>query len=820
MYLSIRQHDLFRTLLMGFEIPYRGYIADVLMSRYPNESALENVLVVKNSSLHPSDPFFLRNTLPSACDHAKVQAMYDRFSTASTTTEIVAVDQDMPMVGALNIVTFALTSDFQFLYNLCSGYGAFCDLAEKYRYARNKLDHPGCRTLEERHLIPVLSFVKDICLALDDKYFIQKSKADILSEVNVLQQRRTIIPISKHNLNETPYPDSQIVCRNSEIEELKSFIYGNPGDLRKQHSRCVYGYGGVGKTALVIEVLKQIVQDINDNKTTNDYKPEYLFFYSAKKRQLRISDASGNIIEQQTRWHFETADELISLIHESLGLESFKGFHDEGLIVVDNLETLSVDERKKAKHFIESQTPAEMQFLLTSRNSEEYESNKKLSGFEISRDDTRGDTGGDVFVHAYIEENALDLQLAPSEIDELLKIAKGNTLVLVLCLRRLSKKLIDFSGLKADFSSVNVWKKFRDNIANLPPNAYESISDFMFKDTFEQIETVFTDTELFYKILKVFAVISDNGTDLSTICLLTECSYPEVEAAIDTLCSYLIVERNGITYSLNQFAETYIIQRFVPDSETFDSLSKEIEVRQHRIRESLEKLESDMKTRRPLANIMRDWHIITDSDRITAAKMYHLYGDVKAECNRGGRFKVQAALENFVEESIENEKITAHPFVKFQKARILRLIDSSNILQDKHTKEIRKSYLDAIYTIKTVDQYAVIQSTKSYAALLWLYGQFLSDQNETLDAIRILEDGKDAFENQSIMDTQYFQCLTLLGKQYLRYFQEDPSNRVGYLKRARIISRQLQNNRDVLGTAFKYAIALKNEIRKYDSVQC
>ena len=135
MYLSIRQHDLFRTLLMGFEIPYCGYIADVLMSTYPDASALENALNAKNASLHPSDHFFLRNTLPSACGHTKVQAMYDKFSTASTTTEIVAIDQEMPMVGALNIVTFALT----LLYNLCSGYSTFCDLAEKYRYARNKL---------------------------------------------------------------------------------------------------------------------------------------------------------------------------------------------------------------------------------------------------------------------------------------------------------------------------------------------------------------------------------------------------------------------------------------------------------------------------------------------------------------------------------------------------------------------------------------------------------------------------------------------------------------------------------------------------------
>ena len=31
MYLTIKQHDMFRTLLMGFEIPYRLYIAEIII---------------------------------------------------------------------------------------------------------------------------------------------------------------------------------------------------------------------------------------------------------------------------------------------------------------------------------------------------------------------------------------------------------------------------------------------------------------------------------------------------------------------------------------------------------------------------------------------------------------------------------------------------------------------------------------------------------------------------------------------------------------------------------------------------------------------
>ncbi len=61
-----------------------------------------------------------------------------------------------------------------------------------------------------------------------------------------------------------------------------------------------------------------------------------------------------------------------------------------------------------------------MQFIITSRNSEEYESNKKLAGFESDE--------GRKFVSEYIEENNLDLELSDEEVDEILNISKGNTL--------------------------------------------------------------------------------------------------------------------------------------------------------------------------------------------------------------------------------------------------------------------------------------------------------------------------------------------------------------------------------------------------------
>ena len=77
--------------------------------------------------------------------------------------------------------------------------------------------------------------------------------------------------------------------------------------------------------------------------------------------------------------HFQSADELIHLILSELSVDTFRQFKNEGLIIIDNLETLPVAERQKIKNFVDTQTPSEMQFILTSRNSEEYDANIKLA---------------------------------------------------------------------------------------------------------------------------------------------------------------------------------------------------------------------------------------------------------------------------------------------------------------------------------------------------------------------------------------------------------------------------------------------------------
>lgn len=809
MYLSIKQHDLFRTLLMGFEIPFRVHIAKVIISAYPSASSFESIMISKNGLLTPSSPQLLKDILPEACRRHTLQKTYQKFQAAVSSTEpIITEDIDLPMVGALNLATFALTEHFTGLYSLFGTYNTFCSQAELYRYCRNKLDHPGCRTLEDTHLIPVLSFVKDISYFLDDSCFLQKTREQLLAEVTALQQRRLPIPVKIHNFQEMPYSDLRIVCRDNEIQRIKNFVYGKPDDLRKQHSLCIYGYGGVGKTALVLEAMKQIVRDIQDQTTIGEYEPKYMLFFSAKKRKLALASETGRFLELQLRCHFETAAELISLVLSTLQVESLRKYHEDGLIVIDNLETLPLEERQKVKTFVETQTPSEMQFILTSRNSEDYESNYKLAGFDSD--------AGARFIKEYVAENALTVSLSEQEISQLLLLAKGNTLVLVLSLRRLSRNLSTIGMLQSEFVAQNAWKSLRSSLSKTPSNTYEVIGEFMYKDTFEHIESAFEGhAELFYKVLKVFAVIQGDSTDITTICLLTKETYPDVEAVIDILCNFLILEKNDTQLSLNGFAEKYIVGRFIPDAETYNKLSSEITLRQRQVKNDLEQLQRDMEGRSSLSKIMQDWLIISDIDRITAAKMYRLYGTVKDAFDHGGRFQFIGTFDEFLTKCEEAESMTAHPFVKYQKARIFQLVDKYNLLPQKHCEDIKKGFHDAIYSINALEQYSGIQQTKSYASLLWLFGQYLSDVHELQPAIRYLEESKTSFEEQHIGDQEYYQCVTKLGHVYLDFYLEDRVNRLTYLRRSREVARTLSQNWDDLGKARGYVGELRARLRAY-----
>jgi len=196
MYLTSAQHDQLRTLIMGFEIPYRSYIAEVILGTYHDKSSFSTALT--NVQLSNSQPA-LNNTIKNQIVKAQKNPdkLFDalQFANNSFASKSVAGEADVPMLGELNVLTYVFQQDFSLLINVFPCFSDFFSLARKYSYVRNKLNHPLCKILEDTDMIPVLNFMEEICKWLDWKYFWDKSKTDIIKRITALRTSQVVIPI-------------------------------------------------------------------------------------------------------------------------------------------------------------------------------------------------------------------------------------------------------------------------------------------------------------------------------------------------------------------------------------------------------------------------------------------------------------------------------------------------------------------------------------------------------------------------------------------------------------------------------------------------
>lgn len=816
MYLSTKEHDKLRTIVMGFEIPFRTYIAQKITLSYPDASsffsAIDQITLPDNAS----------QELKSKYGQMKSQFAYYyqlfEMTIQSSINKIVENDINVPDVGTL-VSTIKIFEPLFHDYTSCfSNYNTFIAQLDKYHYVRNKLDHPGCKTLDTEDMIPTLNFISDSCTYIGIEYeecFWDKPEYDIYQEIRSLESLNSSIPIPINNFSNIPFSDKKIVCRNKEIEDVKTFIYGIPNALRKKSSLCIYGYGGLGKTAIVTEVIKSIVQDISDNNTTNNYHPDFILFFSAKEEFLEISQTSGDILCQKQRQNFTTLEELETSIYNALNIESFANFNKTGIIVIDNLESIHEDERAKIYTFVESMSPISVQYIITSRNEENYQERMGISGFS--------NTNGKKFIHEYVEENNLDLSLSETEMEQLLESTKGNTLVLVLSLRRLSRKIATIEGITSDLSALPTVSNIVNEFSTIPLNGYDIISEFMFKNTFDELEKTFKEhADLLFSLLKIFAVYPNQEIDIYTICMLSDLSYLNINPYINLLCQYLILEKNGETYHLNSFAEKYIIQKLLPDSNTYEKLSMKIKSSINEINTELDNLNQDLNTNPNVRNIITDWAIEYDGDKIAAAKSYHIYQNTLSDCRTESHFHVSSAYESAIKEFSMLERTTMHPYVKYQKARALGIIDQTHLLQENLKEDIDKAYIDCIWSIKTNSLYQKIKSTKTYASILWIYGSFLLNKSDAaedkLAAIRYLEESVNCFQSLSVNDKEYYQCLTLLGNSYLDFFKI--TNNYAYFLKSKSIGNKLYKERFYYNNepqVKSIATKLNTEIRKMEN---
>jgi len=814
MFLSNKQHTQLRTLVMDFEVPYRTYVASEIVGKCRTIESFAVELTNRDAQTKQYNIFpkfsSIYGKIKSAPD--KTYEMLKNSKQAGD-KKIVEDDIDVPLVSYLNILILVFSDLFQSYLKQFYDLNDFWIQASEYHYVRNKLSHPACKTLDTTNQEKVVAFVETSNAFLKlygDSYYWLESANNIEKMAKAVATSTEINPVQINNFADMPFPDMSLVCRDEEIEEIKSFVYGKPGALRKKSSFCIFGYGGVGKTALALETIRHIVRDLIDGTTINAYSPDFVLFFSAKREELRVSATSGSIERNKLTASFSSVEELKQSIFAYLGIDDYSKLNKKGLIIIDNLESLTTAERRLLAEFVEEDSPQEVQYILTSRNEEGYQVRKSLAGFNDF-------SSGRKFIFDYIEENDFDLSFTDEEIKLLLDITKGNTLVLVLCLKRLEQRFDTLNSLQVDLTKTATITKLSKELTSLPANGYEIISEYMFKNTFEEVEAIFaTDSERIYSVLRVLAVYPSKSVDIYTLSLLTKQSYNELDELMVLLCKYLIVSKYNNEYSLNEFAEKYILLRFLPDKETYLTLSNEIESSTRKIKQELNELTEQIRSNTDLRKIMSDWHIVSEGDKIAAAKAFKLFGEVKSECRRG-RFFVESVLEESKSVFVELEKTTMHPYVKYQKARIFQMIQESDYFEGDLSAEGTSAFKEAIWIIKANPQFNIIQKTKSYASILWLLGLQLiriDETNNRLEAEKYFEDSKEVFEELGLRDNEYYQCASHMARNCLEIYKQ--TKKVPYLRQTRYLCEMLwRERRHYSSSILPFVIALRNELPQY-----
>lgn len=807
MYLSVKESDKLDALVKSFEVIFRSYISNtILISMDTEQKFLDeiNALLLKTGQ----SSIILSGKMESLLK--RIKSNYHQFYSNLKYSNDCYINQkeldiphDVSYVSDIIGLSYLFASSYLCNLLLFKTKEEYLFLSSIFYNVRNALSHRGSELITNEDMFSTVYFISEISSYINninENYFWYRSKNDIDYMINDMLKSENELPIHIHNINEIPFSDRKFVCRETELENLQDLTYSRKEYTKKPTSICIYGYGGVGKTAIIHEFIKILIKDIKDGKLTKDYY-DFLLFFTAKDNKLTFDKSTGEIEVKPLITQFNNCSELQQAICNKMGVSSVGEIDKRGIIIIDNLESITPDEeRERILKFIKFQSPYNIQYIVTSRPPEKLDEQILIEGFD--------ETEAYVFIEQYINENELKVELTESEQCKLIELSQGNALVLVLSLNRLDTNIVTFGAIAEEFRSSS-FSAIEHELAEVPAMAFNVISDFMYRNTIQEIERIYSSKkELIYTIFKSLAVYEE-ALDEYTLCLLTKRKLGEIKDIMNILCKYMVVEKKSDKYIINEFANKYILEKFVPNNVEKNKLYLEIKEKVKNIKRELEDLDKKAAESSELRSILKDWQADTYGDKIAISKAYSIFNDVKYCLKYELSVFRDDALEQHLERFKEISNVTIHPYVEIQKATTLNLIEKETNCK-KYKLAIKNSYEKCISHIRWY--YPHIKITKSFAIVLWKYGQFLlTSLDDVPNASKYLEEATEVFRKVNQKDDYYFQCLSRLGHTYVLLAEQN--NDKTYRNEAEKVLQELIKNEHKVPKKYRYFISkLEDEI--------
>lgn len=740
----------------AFEVALRSFVSDVLLSKYTNEQALKTEIqnrmdAIKGTGIILSGKITSIKVLSSKDWSSFWTNM--QFSRNCYLQKAHTSNHDVAFLSQTILMTYLFQDLHSSLIASFDSPENYLFQANNYYEVRNALSHQGSTVVTDSMAVDSLYFMRIGCSSIDQKYFWFKSSSLLEKDFKAFEDTLYSKKPRIENLDDIPFPSNTIVCREPELSMLFKYICGWDGSKKlrnRKHSVCVTGYGGIGKTSLVTEFISRLILSMQ----TDEYKglrPMFVLFYSAKSQSMDFDKCSGSLYLKECRKQFSGCDELLSKVFNALSISEFDDdWHNSGILIVDNLETLSEEERKKIINYIEADLPSSIQVIITTRIPENADETITLHGFQ--------NESGLNFIREYLTKNGVDIDLTEDQQKDLIRYSYGNSLVLVLALRRMASK-------KASYREII------GELQRLPKNTAESsISHFMFQNTIEELFNLYP--QYAETLKKVLVCLSVRQEPLSVEILAQvnkDNTIEEIQDVLRLLAKYLVVEKVGDYYSINEFANHFIVTSLPLSPSSKAKLESDLLTAIREIEQEKHSIEEFKSNYPELSKVLSEWCGKSENESLAICHAFSLYTRKKLITSGNAAFEIENLTRDF--SKIEHT-YNAHPYVYYQQARILKELRQETIVGNEYNDQIKSKYDSCLMLINS-PPFAEIKETETYPSILWIYAMFLLSIGSFEPASHYANDSVSNFERLRIKEYKYYDALLVWGLSEINLFESN-----------------------------------------------
>lgn len=741
MYLDTNSIFALDQILKKFEVAFRSYVADELIKEMPTLTDFSREIGVISSTFKASG-FLLSARYKAKVTQikSKEKDTYNQLSTAKQAYITKTYPGEAPYVSTI-VDMFVLFFEKCYSKNsLLKNFNSSDELlynVNSYHRLRNDLSHPGSRQVLVEDGVMVSKFIRKIMDSLDSAYFWFSSRDEIIKNIASFSRSISENPLLAHNLSEIPLQHKKLFCRENEFNRLHDYIIGREGYQRVAGSVIVYGYGGVGKTALVIDFIFRVMQEIAD--TENKLQIDFILFYSSKEEFLKRTETTGEVYIEKVDKQIESLPHLQESLCRDLNITNVSeasAKYRKGIIVVDNVENFTGADKAGLYDFIKSM-PRNIQFILTSRNEEQCEEKLNIEEYrEVAK--------GKRFIKEYLEFEEHFATFSEQDEEDLLQASKGNTLILVQALNSIINQVSTVAGIVSSLAPM------RTKEAHI-------IADFMYKNTFDNAVQELESKGFASKDIIIIASMYKEPIDLYSISRLCRIDIATANEVCNYLTKRLIFIKAGEYYRINEFANNFILIKMLPERIELSKIRDKISKHKSRTNEKIKDLERKIQQNEKIREIMDDWKPKNYVDKIIIAECFTGFKDFQL----ASKDKNKIVCDKLLADYADHEMVTNHPYVQFQKARIFYLLCKTKIYKsqrDDFLVKIERCYEDSLESIEF--NYPHVRNTKSHGAVHLFFGALLLDDcKDTSRAIRHLEEAERILaspETKLYFDLKYY----------------------------------------------------------------